>query len=286
METRDDIRRFATAYFEAVGASIVRCSPDLLEVTVPVEIDKELTDRPYYWMWVEATGQSVEPPTWTFVFDPEQAEDAGGDSAEWLAPGSFRLQKMYDSACRRGRFVRQFEVSPAAAPLLPVLLVYHKISYISDRRKDRILALALDLLDGRVAIDHGERCIELPLADSPGERQVYPPNLDWDSAWSLLCAALRVQLSHEDHDWAAEARQRREEEEIRLMRYYEQLLREREDDRHILEAEWSVRREELKWRLGPRILVTPLQWAWLSLTPSTVADIFSADSVTTGRIPG
>ncbi|MDI3256588.1 MAG: YqhG family protein [Kyrpidia sp.] len=273
MQSREDIRQFAKTYFETAGATILDDSPQRLTVRVPIEIDKELTDRPYYWMWVEATGEKVEPQTYTFLFDPEGDEE--NPAAEWLAPASFRLQKMYDSACRRGRYVRQFEICSPEDPLLPLLLVYCKVSYISDRRKDRLLAMAVDLFDGRVAVDPKGRLPPLSLSDQPKTRHLMEARVTWPETRGLLEATLRLYLNHEDHRWAEEAITRRQEEERRLARYFEQLVREREESRSTLEAEWSVRLEELRWRFGPRIVVTPLQWAWLCLTPATRARMFT-----------
>ncbi|ATY84385.1 hypothetical protein CVV65_04980 [Kyrpidia spormannii] len=269
MENIEAIRTFARSYFIHTGATLIEDSDTRLAVRVPIEIDKELTDRPYYWMWVEATGQEVEPPTYTFIFDPEATEEED-ETAEWLAPGSFRLQRMYESVCRRGRYVRQFEVSRPDILLRPVLLVYWKISYVSDRRKDRLLAAAVDLVEGRVTIRTDASLPPVQLSDTPSARHFEKARIDWPEATGLLQAALRLHLSHEDHRWAEEALERLREEEQRLALYFQQILREREEDRRTLEAEWAIRREELKWRLAPRILADPLQWALLFLTPASM----------------
>lgn len=274
MLSPEEIRRFAVSYFEAVGAAVLEQSPAHIRVLVPAEVDKELTDRPFYWMWVEATGQTVEPAPMTFVFDPD-AFESGDEAAEWLAPGSFRLQKMFDSACRRGSCVRMYERESGPGALIPVLLVYYTASYIADNRMDRMAAVGIDLTDGRIFHDPEGRCPDLPLSEKPpAGRSVVEPRLDWQTAWNLFCAAVRLQLSHDDHTWARQAWERRRREEENLERYYRQLLSERGEQKDLLEGEWHVRRQELQWRHGPRIEVTPVQWAWLSLSPQTLERLF------------
>lgn len=66
----EQIRSFVLQYLEAYQCSIVEKAPTHVTVQLSVEADKELTNRSYYWGFVERTGAPAETMTMTFVFDP------------------------------------------------------------------------------------------------------------------------------------------------------------------------------------------------------------------------
>lgn len=66
----DQIRSFVLTYLEAYQCDIVEKAPTHVTVKLSVEADKELTNRAYYWGFVERTGAPAETMTMTFVFDP------------------------------------------------------------------------------------------------------------------------------------------------------------------------------------------------------------------------
>ncbi|MFC0211171.1 YqhG family protein [Paenibacillus chartarius] len=66
----EQIRSFVHAYLEAYQCDIVEKAPTHVTVKLSVEADKELTNRAYYWGFVERTGAPAETMTMTFVFDP------------------------------------------------------------------------------------------------------------------------------------------------------------------------------------------------------------------------
>ncbi|MCL6547933.1 MAG: YqhG family protein [Alicyclobacillus sp.] len=133
--------RFCDAYFGAVGAPTLYAADAYREYELPRDVDKELTDRPYYWMWVERTQQTVKPTVLRLAFNPaalarenerlrqqalaEQSQQANGPAPQpgwWFRPpaaelitlGSFRLDKIFQSLDIRGRFacVRLADPSP------------------------------------------------------------------------------------------------------------------------------------------------------------------------------
>ncbi|WP_231571548.1 YqhG family protein, partial [Gordoniibacillus kamchatkensis] len=68
--TPEQIRSFVLTYLEAYQCDIVEKAPTHVTVKLSVEADKELTNRAYYWGFVERTGAPAETMTMTFVFDP------------------------------------------------------------------------------------------------------------------------------------------------------------------------------------------------------------------------
>lgn len=74
------VREQVLEYLEATECSILESSPHHVTVKLSPQADKMLTDRPYYWGFVERTGAPPETLSFTFVFDPA-AYDAGQKEA-------------------------------------------------------------------------------------------------------------------------------------------------------------------------------------------------------------
>jgi hypothetical protein len=72
----EQIRRFVLRYLEAYNCGIIEISDTHVTVKLSPEADKELTNRAYYWSFVERTGAEPETMTYTFVFDPEKMKAA------------------------------------------------------------------------------------------------------------------------------------------------------------------------------------------------------------------
>ncbi|PYI56520.1 YqhG family protein [Paenibacillus flagellatus] len=66
------VQKFALRYLEATGCHIIEKHPAYVTVKLSPEADKRLTNRSYYWSFVERTGAPPETMTFTFVFDPEK----------------------------------------------------------------------------------------------------------------------------------------------------------------------------------------------------------------------
>lgn len=74
------VREQVLEYLEATECTILESSPHHVTVKLSPQADKMLTDRPYYWGFVERTGAPPETLSFTFVFDPA-AYDAGQKEA-------------------------------------------------------------------------------------------------------------------------------------------------------------------------------------------------------------
>lgn len=70
----EQIEEYVTRYIEATGCQVIEKSPAHVTVKLSPEADKALTNRSYYWNFVERTGAEPETMTYTFVFDPEEME--------------------------------------------------------------------------------------------------------------------------------------------------------------------------------------------------------------------
>ena len=63
------------AYLEATECTVIEKSPEHVTVKLSPQADKMLTNRPYYWGFVERTGAPAETLSFNFVFDPENYDE-------------------------------------------------------------------------------------------------------------------------------------------------------------------------------------------------------------------
>ncbi|TCZ70949.1 hypothetical protein E0485_22945 [Paenibacillus albiflavus] len=149
------IEQYVMRYLQTLGCDILEKTPHSITVKLSPEADKELTNRPYYWSFVERTDAPPETMTFKFVFDPAAAQAAiemksasaaqeantsgtgGAGTAESilgrylgfvptqvvsripedaLTFGSHRLEQIFQSARARGRFARLFEEATTPTP--------------------------------------------------------------------------------------------------------------------------------------------------------------------------
>ncbi|NMO95340.1 YqhG family protein [Paenibacillus lemnae] len=73
--TPQEIHQHVLSYLEATECQIMEKSPHHLTVKLSPQADKMLTNRPYYWGFVERTGAPAETLSFNFVFDPPAYEE-------------------------------------------------------------------------------------------------------------------------------------------------------------------------------------------------------------------
>jgi hypothetical protein len=76
------IQKFVMRYLEATDCHIIEKNPAYVTVKLSPEADKSLTNRTYYWSFIDRTGTPPETMSFKFVFDPEklQAEEAAAEA--------------------------------------------------------------------------------------------------------------------------------------------------------------------------------------------------------------
>lgn len=250
------IQQFCRRYFLATGCTLLKEEPEYMEVELTLDVDKELTDRPYYWMWVEASGEEVKPTVLHLAFTPDTKVE-GIKAAERVTLGSFRLNKLFESVKKRGRLTRQFQAQQEGR-LEPYFLVSGKLSFLADRRRDEIVSYGIHLHTESIISDFFTAIRHLPMSSRlPVGCTLQPSRLSYREAWELIRQKIAADLDVRDHEWAEEAKQHLAEEMEQLETYYGSLIAENEEERTVFTAEKQLRLAELQWRYQPRIEFVP-----------------------------
>ncbi|EXX84913.1 hypothetical protein BG53_10090 [Paenibacillus darwinianus] len=96
------VHKFVERYLEATGCAVLERSPVHFKVKLSPAADRALTNRPYYWGFVDRTGAEPETMSFVFVTDPAKYEEIEAASARPpLPPGSDAIQAGVHSALNR-----------------------------------------------------------------------------------------------------------------------------------------------------------------------------------------
>ncbi|MDU4694640.1 MULTISPECIES: YqhG family protein [Paenibacillus] len=92
--TREQIRDYVLTYLEATECQFLEKSPHHVTVKLSPRADRDLTNRPYYWGFIERTGAEPETMSFSFVFDPEALQAAEAAKAAQDNPSLGPQQQM------------------------------------------------------------------------------------------------------------------------------------------------------------------------------------------------
>lgn len=113
------VHKFVHRYLEATECSILEKSPAHFTVKLSPSADRELTNRPYYWSYVDRTGVDPETMTFLFVTDKEKYEASIATPEPSPAPAGNRLDgtaAAADAAIGRSMGFVHGSLSPVRMP--------------------------------------------------------------------------------------------------------------------------------------------------------------------------
>ncbi|WP_240036821.1 YqhG family protein [Paenibacillus amylolyticus] len=138
-----EIQAYVLTYLEALDCQIMERSPAHVTVKLSPEADKALTNRPYYWGFVERVGAQPETMSFTFVFDPEAYQQII-EAAEAKAKASQPAQASPETnpaAPKETILGRYFGITPSMPQLGPGRILREDVVY-GSRRLQQIFAAA------------------------------------------------------------------------------------------------------------------------------------------------
>lgn len=281
-----EIRSYVESYFRAFQSHFHENNPAYFSVELPIEVDKDLGNRPFYWTYVEKIGIEPNPLTLTFVFDRDGLPE--GIRGEELPFGARRLHQIFHSAKKHGKFVRLYESNSntgfpsqtTSESLIPWLGINYKIEFICDQKRDILYPLGINLVSGQIMEDFYHYVKNIPLTPRlPDYSFTMQPIFGVESATARLEQHIQARIDQENTLWAEQANQRWEEERQLVESFYQEesirqssteIDEEECNERKIKwEAEKNTRLQELIWQFEPRIQVSVVNTGLFYLrTPS------------------
>ncbi|MCI1858339.1 MAG: YqhG family protein [Sporolactobacillus sp.] len=242
-----NIHEYLTRFFQTTGCALLPPDDDgQLKVKLTEKMDRMLMNRPFYWHYVQQTGAAAE--TATLVLRSE----SGGDG-EIVHHGSPRLQRIFAAAGELGRFTRLYQrpASSASPALEPWLGLNLKISDRCDLKRDHLVSIGLQLINGTIVEGFHQLLRRLDLSPRLTDYcYTLTPLVTVASGIRRIEAHLINELKNKPADWANRAGERWLNDRLLLEAFYEQ-----SDPKP--EAYWKER-EALKEQYQPRTIIRPV----------------------------
>lgn len=259
---QQEVHKFLTRYFTANGCEIMEQNEDYLTVQLTVALDKLLMNRPFYWHYLEKTGGEPEPMRLTLITNHQKAiEKTDGDPIYF---GSPRLHQIFQSTTELASYIRLYEAHQERhrkqqTPLYPWIGCNIKISYVSDRKKDVLMSVGLQLINGQMLTNFHNKLCQLSLTPKiPDYTFTLSPLIMPSSGMKRIENYVTKQIKEEDHTWAAEAK-KRWQKDLQLLEHFYENTEEKGD---------SYRNEKvaLQDQYEPKILVSIINGGLFYLT--------------------
>lgn len=257
------IQQFLEDFFYHNECTIVDRTNTSITVELNKETDIDLGYRPFYWMYVENSNQKPNLLIKRYLFDPASPKEHSTD--EHIYFGSNQLNQFFRAVHKNGRFVRLYEdyLSNKKTALTPWILINYKIEYISDKKREKIISLGLNLINGIIVEEFYAFALKKKLTPK------LPAYLFTKSALYTASTAIEMLQNHiatilngEDNGWASQAREKLDSETNNLLLYYKE-LQSKASEEHLekLELEKEKRLAEIDLQYRPRISVNMINLA-------------------------
>lgn len=262
---QQEIYDFLERYFTANHCEITEKDHGYLTVQLTIDLDKELMNRPFYWHYLEKVGGVPNPMSLTLITDQSSTPDSL--NGEMIHFGSPRLHQIFQSTQKFGKFIRLFEnisqISHTNIPLQPWLGLNMKISYQCDRKKDMLLSLGLQLINGMIVTNFQQNLEKLLLTPKiPDYCFTISPLIKPKSGFNRIEQYIYSIISEDDHSWAEEARMRWQEDLMLLEHFYENLEEKPEC--------YEIEKQALKEQYEPKIKVQMINGGLFYLSQAAV----------------
>lgn len=217
-----DIQHYLERFFKANQCEIISSEDGLVKTKLTVELDKLLMNRPFYWHYIENTGNIGEPMTLTFL-----TKKNDNQKGEFIHVGSPRLHQIFETAKKTASYIRLYENITGShagyVPLNPWLNLNVKISYLCDQKKDFLHSIGLELITGQMITEFYKKLIDIDLTPKlPDYTFPITPLIKPLSGLNRIKQQIKLNINQDDHVWADKAKARWEKDLALLEHFYEE----------------------------------------------------------------
>ncbi|MFE4711957.1 YqhG family protein [Paenibacillus sp. NPDC056722] len=188
--------------------------------------------------------------------------------------GSKRLRQIWEAAREEGKCLYLFEdpgsrqrTTLFSAAYEPWLGVYYKVEMSCDLKREELHFMGISLVTGVITYEFGSKLSPLKLTPRlPENVHVQPLEMSVTAGAEQLETSLTARLAELDYSWAEEARERLRLELAIIDVYYEELLKEPDEEkRKEIEEQYARRRQETSWQYEPQIAVSAVTYGLFHL---------------------
>jgi hypothetical protein len=241
-----------------------------------------LTNRPYYWLFVDRMGVVPETLNMHWIFDTSR-ESEHFQYVPRLPElachfGAGGLAQIFQIAREKGRFVRLFEQVPEGNERPRTSRAYHtwvcinlKLVFSCDVKREELLSIGCNLQSGKLVTDFHrsllashDLCGRLQ-AQLPQQTHLARELFDLSSAWKRTLAYVESYVDNLDKQWICDAFERLHDEHARHDAYVAQLS----EEMRALHA-YERRSAEIERQYRPHICIMPVSCGIFHLNPASI----------------
>lgn len=243
------VHDYLRTFFNETNCTILDEYHHYLTVQLTVDIDKRIMNRPFYWRYIESTGNEPNPKTITFITDYTKLQ--GKMAGEIINFGTPRLHQLFEATKELGAFVEMYESVDALGKqtiLTPWLAVNYKVSYCSHQTKEMLFSFGLNLMTGHLVQDFLESIREKNfVAAIPRHAFPLPYIIKPSRGLERLDTAIGKIIDEEDHSWAKEA-EVRWQEDLKVLEFFYEEIEEKPDC-------YEMEKRALEEQYKPKIII-------------------------------
>lgn len=216
------IHSYLQQFFQKNECPILSASEHYLIVQLTIEMDKKMMNRPFYWQYIESTGDTPAPAQLTLITNKNALTERM--TGEVIHVGSPRLAQIISLIEEMGAFVKMYERgTPQVETILtPWIIINYKVAYYSHRTKEQVFSLGMNLMTGEVLKSFQESLATRALQSTmPQHTFCLPYTIRPQNAIERLDELVEGVVRKEDHTWAEEAKEKWEKEKLVLAYFYE-----------------------------------------------------------------
>ncbi|RDW19186.1 hypothetical protein CWR48_09050 [Oceanobacillus arenosus] len=215
-----NLNQFVQDYFIAHDCPILENTDGVMTIQLTEEMDLALMNRPFYWHYINKMGVTGRPFQLTLITNPEKREEKG----DWIHFGSPRLQQIINHLEEKERYTKLFQTidTKINTPLYPWLVTNIKISYHGKQKKDEVLSIGLQLVNGKMRLNMMEYLETIPLQSSIADYCfTISPMIRLKSGFLRMESLVLNYLDDQPKEWAEESLITLKEELTTLHHFYE-----------------------------------------------------------------
>ncbi|WP_146548451.1 YqhG family protein [Rummeliibacillus suwonensis] len=224
------VHRYLKDFFQETDCQVIEEGEQYLTVQLTIDMDKRIMNRPFYWKYIESTNGVPSPSQLTLISDQNNLKD--DVKGEVIHFGSYRLNQLFEVTKELGAYVQMFErlsIYDDPSILTPYLGVNYKVSYFSDKTKETLYSLGINLMTGKIIEDFHDIVTQIDLvSDVPQKAIPLQYIIKPVRAINRLDAVIQHTIQLDDHTWIEEAKKRWKRDQ-RVLEYFYQDTEEKPD---------------------------------------------------------
>ncbi|MCT2537543.1 YqhG family protein [Aquibacillus koreensis] len=222
-----NLHDFLNDYFTSNHCEILENNNGKLHIQLTDKMDELLMNRPFYWQYVKKLGYPGEPMKISFITNPNRREEEG----EWIHFGSPRLHQIFRALQTQGKFTKLYEhvQSGQRTALVPWLVTNLKISYSGKQKKDEIVSIGLQLINGAMNLNMMQDLDTISLKPKISDfSYTMTPIIRMKSGYQRILNYVEQELQNKDHIWAEESWNHLQSEKKLLEHFYQDTTEDEE----------------------------------------------------------